>query len=157
MDSQSFDYWLSQGQFVQQPPHAIFELPSDPSTVSSISDSPVSLQCFCNHGLIEPQNIYSSLTCTSRQSHRNALNAILTSSQVSSNFDTISAPIYQAHYGHVPEEINYAYQFPMTPSDLGSADESPYCSPRPQAMEIVYPAPAPAVPERTHTTSGVST
>jgi septal ring factor EnvC (AmiA/AmiB activator) len=48
----------------------------------------------------------------------------------------------------------------MTPSDFGSEQESPYCSPRPLHHEPVYaqqaaaqgPAPAPA--ERQHATSG---
>ncbi|KAF2730847.1 hypothetical protein EJ04DRAFT_514973 [Polyplosphaeria fusca] len=42
MDSQSFDYWLSQGNYM--PPHqtTIFELPPDISKVPSLSGSPVS-------------------------------------------------------------------------------------------------------------------
>ncbi|KAF2113374.1 hypothetical protein BDV96DRAFT_122571 [Lophiotrema nucula] len=42
MDSQSFDYWLSQGNYM--PPHqtTIFELPPDLSKVPSLSGSPVS-------------------------------------------------------------------------------------------------------------------
>ncbi|PSN68767.1 hypothetical protein BS50DRAFT_490896 [Corynespora cassiicola Philippines] len=42
MDSQSFDYWLAQGNYM--PPHqtTIFELPPDLSKVPSLSGSPVS-------------------------------------------------------------------------------------------------------------------
>jgi len=42
MDSQSFDYWLSQGNYM--PPHqtTVFELPPDMSKVPSLSGSPVS-------------------------------------------------------------------------------------------------------------------
>ncbi|ORY00657.1 hypothetical protein BCR34DRAFT_575454 [Clohesyomyces aquaticus] len=42
MDSQSFDYWLSQGNYM--PPHqtTVFELPPDLSKVPSLSGSPVS-------------------------------------------------------------------------------------------------------------------
>lgn len=109
MDSQSFDYWLSQGNYL--PPHQtnVFELPPDLSSVPSLSGSPVS-----------------------------------------SNFDQAPVPVYQGHYPHIAEEMNFNYQLPLTPSDFGSADESPYCSPRPRQTELAYSAPA----ERTHTTSG---
>jgi len=42
MDSQSFDYWLAQGNYM--PPHqtTVFELPPDLSKVPSLSGSPVS-------------------------------------------------------------------------------------------------------------------
>lgn len=42
MDSQSFDYWLSQGNYM--PPHqtTVFEMPPDLSKVPSLSGSPVS-------------------------------------------------------------------------------------------------------------------
>jgi hypothetical protein len=109
MDSQSFDYWLSQGNYL--PPHQtnVFELPPDLSSVPSLSGSPVS-----------------------------------------SHFDQAPVPVYQGHYPHIAEEMNFNYQLPLTPSDFGSADESPYCSPRPRQTELAYSAPA----ERTHTTSG---
>ncbi|KAF2002224.1 hypothetical protein P154DRAFT_521057 [Amniculicola lignicola CBS 123094] len=44
MDSQSFDYWLSQGNYMPAPPHqtTVFELPPDLSKVPSLSGSPVS-------------------------------------------------------------------------------------------------------------------
>ncbi|CAN9106348.1 unnamed protein product [Alternaria alternata] len=43
MDSQSFDYWMAQGNYIA-PPHqtAIFEMPPDLSKVPSLSGSPVS-------------------------------------------------------------------------------------------------------------------
>jgi len=109
MDSQSFDYWLSQGNYL--PPHQtnVFELPPNLSSVPSLSGSPVS-----------------------------------------SHFDQAPVPVYQGHYPHIAEEMNFSYQLPLTPSDFGSADESPYCSPRPRQTELAYSAPA----ERTHTTSG---
>ncbi|KAF2489407.1 hypothetical protein BU16DRAFT_531712 [Lophium mytilinum] len=119
MDSQSFDYWLAQGNYL--PPHQtqVFELPADLSQVPSLSNSPY------------PE-------------------------KVSATFDSIPQPhphqLYQQQYPHMADELNFSYQLPMTPSDFGSADESPYCSPRPRQTELSYPPPQPA--ERTHTTSG---
>ncbi|KAF2805720.1 uncharacterized protein BDZ99DRAFT_110337 [Mytilinidion resinicola] len=115
MDSQSFDYWLAQGNYL--PPHQtqVFELPADLSQVPSLSNSPVSAT-------------FDSLP----QQHPHQL--------------------YQQQYPHMADELNFSYQLPMTPSDFGSADESPYCSPRPRQTELSYPPPQPA--ERTHTTSG---
>lgn len=112
MDSQSFDYWLSQGNYL--PPHQtqVFEIPADLSSVPSLSNSPV------------------SATFDSMPQHQ----------------------LYQQPYPHMAEELNFSYQLPMTPSDFGSADESPYCSPRPRQTELSYPPPQAA--ERTHTTSG---
>jgi hypothetical protein len=42
MDSQSFDYWMAQGNYIA-PPHqtAVFEMPPDLSKVPSLSGSPV--------------------------------------------------------------------------------------------------------------------
>ena len=133
MDSQSFDYWLSQGNYL--PPHQtnVFELPPDLSSVPSLSGSPVSIsQCSVSE---------SSQT-----------NSLKLPRKVSSHFDQAPVPVYQGHYPHIAEEMNFNYQLPLTPSDFGSADESPYCSPRPRQTELAYSAPA----ERTHTTSGVS-
>ena len=133
MDSQSFDYWLSQGNYL--PPHQtnVFEFPPDLSSVSSLSGSPLSI----------------SRRPVSESSQTNSLKL---SRKVSSHFDRASVPAYQGHYPHIAEEMNFNYQLPLTPSDFGSADESPYCSPRPRQTELAYSAPA----ERTHTTSGVS-
>jgi AP-1-like factor len=46
MDSQSFDYWMAQGNYVA-PPHqtSVFEMPPDLSKVPSLSGSPVRTQC----------------------------------------------------------------------------------------------------------------
>jgi hypothetical protein len=74
--------------------------------------------------------------------------------KVSATFDSIpqQPPFYRHAYPQLPDELNFSYQLPMTPSDFGSADESPYCSPRPRQTELSYPPPQ--QPERTHTTSG---
>lgn len=73
----------------------------------------------------------------------------LSTSPVSSQYEAMPVPVYQGPYSHVPQEIHYGYPMPMTPSEFGSADESPYCSPRQRVTELSYPQ-----PERTHTTSG---
>jgi hypothetical protein len=45
MDSQSFNYWISQGHYIpQQPAHTgLYDVPPDMSKVPSLSGSPVSL------------------------------------------------------------------------------------------------------------------
>ncbi|KAE8827569.1 hypothetical protein HRS9139_03555 [Pyrenophora teres f. teres] len=44
MDSQSFDYWMAQGNYIAPPPHqtTVFDMPPDISKVPSLSGSPVS-------------------------------------------------------------------------------------------------------------------
>lgn len=116
MDSQSYEYWLSQGNYLPTHQTAIFDMPPDLSNVPSLSGSPVS-----------------------------------------SNFDQMLAPVhvsYQPHYPYITEEMNFNCQLPMTPSDFGSADESPYCSPQPRQTELAYPIHKPSSQERTHATSG---
>jgi hypothetical protein len=136
MDSQSFDYWMAQGNYIA-PPHqaAVFEMPPDLSKVPSLSGSPVSP--------------YLGRSCPQK----------VNLPKVSSTYDQFPAPMHQAYYPHIVDEPMQfgSYPMPMTPSDFGSDHDSPYCSPRSlQHAEPTFGAthtPAPA--ERTHTTSGV--
>ncbi|KAF2877400.1 hypothetical protein BDV95DRAFT_625299 [Massariosphaeria phaeospora] len=66
MDSQSFDYWLSQGNYM--PPHqtTIFELPPDLSKVPSLSGSPVS-STYDNFPGPLPQSFYPQIADDSMQ------------------------------------------------------------------------------------------
>jgi AP-1-like factor len=137
MDSQSFDYWMSQGNYIT-PPHqtTIFELPPDLSKVPSLSGSPVSGTAVqLRHRLSDPV-------------------------QVSSTYDHFPAPIHQSYYPQIADEPMQfgSYPLPMTPSDFGSDHDSPYCSPRPpnHAEPVFAQTSASGPGERTHTTSGVS-
>ena len=137
MDSQSFDYWMAQGNYIA-PPHqtTVFEMPPDLSKVPSLSGSPVSATCAFFHFL--------------RSNHI----------KVSSTYDQFPAPIHQAYYPHIVDEpMSFgSYPMPMTPSDFGSDHDSPYCSPRPptHAEPVFTSAHSSGPSERTHTTSGVS-
>jgi hypothetical protein len=136
MDSQSFDYWVPQANYL--PPHqtTIFELPPDLSKVPSLSASPVSSKVL-SYPTAFPNTI-----------------------KVSSTYDNFPAQIHQGYYPQIADEsIQFgSYPLPLTPSDFGSDHGSPYLSPRPlhHAEPMYAQAAAPAQSERTHTTSGVS-
>ena len=143
MDSQSFDYWMPQSNYIT-PPHqtTIFELPPELSKVPSLSGSPVRRK-----------------TCLLRYRTSNT-------PKVSSTYDHFPAPIHHNYYPQIADDsIQFGnYTIPMTPPEFGSDHDSPYCSPRPPThaepvfahAEPVFAQVSQSGPtERTHTTSGV--
>ncbi|KAH5618969.1 hypothetical protein HBI23_245950 [Parastagonospora nodorum] len=77
---------------------------------------------------------------------------------VSSTYDHFPVQIHRACFPHVFDEPMQfgSYPMPMTPSDLGSDHDSPYCSPRPPPrIEPVFTSAHSSAPnERTRTTPG---
>ncbi|KAF2019327.1 hypothetical protein BU24DRAFT_489315 [Aaosphaeria arxii CBS 175.79] len=129
MDSQSFDYWLAQGNYVPpQHPSQIYEIPPPLSKVPSLSGSPVS-------------STYDQFpTPPVPQQHQQP------------------PPQQQPphYYPQIADDSMYAqYPLPMTPSDFGSDHDSAYCSPHQSHVDHLYVQGASSAPaERTHTTSG---
>lgn len=62
-------------------------------------------------------------------------------------------PAYQYTFPQATDEVFFNYALPLTPSDFGSEDGAPFCSPRSRTTSLSFQA----HPEgRTHATSGVS-
>jgi hypothetical protein len=66
-------------------------------------------------------------------------------------------PVYNPPYPHPGDDYQFAYQVAsMASSEMGSPEDTPYCSPRQGSTELVNPYPQQQPQERIHTTSGVS-
>ncbi|KAF2278809.1 uncharacterized protein EI97DRAFT_393527 [Westerdykella ornata] len=117
MESQTFEYWLPQANYMPAHQTTVLDLPPDLHKVPSLGGSPVS-----------------------------------------SIYESFPAAMHQNYYPHIVEEPMQfgSYTLPMTPSDLGSDHDSPYCSPRPppNIEPARSPTMAPAPTEKAHTTSG---
>jgi hypothetical protein len=68
-----------------------------------------------------------------------------------SEFEIFPPPMYSSSFSPIPDDLNFNYPMPLTPSDFGSADEQMYSPRTTMAMPIQH-----SVPEKTHATSGVS-
>jgi len=75
----------------------------------------------------------------------------ISASPTMSDFEVFSPPsLYQSSFSPIPDDLSYNFPMPLTPSDFGSADESPLYSPRPPiALPMSH-----SQPEKTHATSG---
>lgn len=71
--------------------------------------------------------------------------------QTMSEFEIFPAPIYSSSFSPIPDDLNFNYPMPLTPSDFGSADEQMYSPRTTIAMPMQH-----SLPEKTHATSGVS-
>ncbi|TID23614.1 hypothetical protein E2P81_ATG03178 [Venturia nashicola] len=73
----------------------------------------------------------------------------INASPTMSEFEMFPSPLYSSSFSPIPDDLNFNYPMPLTPSDFGSADEQMY-SPRPTtAMPMQH-----SLPEKTHATSG---
>jgi len=73
----------------------------------------------------------------------------INASPTMSEFEIFPPPMYSSSFSPIPDDLNFNYPMPLTPSDFGSADEQLY-SPRTSiSMPMQH-----GVPEKTHATSG---
>ncbi|KAF2762977.1 hypothetical protein EJ05DRAFT_471936 [Pseudovirgaria hyperparasitica] len=71
----------------------------------------------------------------------------------------MAMPMYNSTYNHFSDDTTPYTFHSITPPSHSGSDESPYCSPRQHAADIVgafAPLPPPLPQEKQHTTSGVS-
>jgi len=74
----------------------------------------------------------------------------MSASPTMSEFEVYSPPLYQSSFSPIPDDLNFNYPMPLTPSDFGSPEDAPLYSPRSSvSMPISHPQ-----PEKSHATSG---